>query len=192
MRMLVRLLVCGSVVVLGGCATTPSSGAMQHARTTAPASGPPASAPAPRAPNFAVMFHVRTCGPTDLHILDTASGTLVHTPLGETTALTVPLQLTDTELDAIYQHARAIDFFRYPADLRIPEDQVRGMQTPAAHYQLRMTNGTMTNTVAWTDAVTVPKRTDIEHFRTLVQLIEHTMQAHPEMHHLPEPKAGCA
>ena len=64
-----------------------------------------------RASNFAFVLRDRACLANDVDVLDTAKVTLAYTPLGETTSITVPLQLTDDELDQVYQKITTIDFF---------------------------------------------------------------------------------
>ena len=101
-----------------------------------------------------------------MHILDTINGTLVYTPIGDTTSIKISLQLTDDELESIYQKAISIGFFEYPAKFVVPSYIVIGHQTPADSFELSMTNGTVTNSVSWIDdAVTYPfikKLTDCE------------------------------
>lgn len=196
------LLLCGSLLLFSTCVNSRSSSLgvpeqlppapTAHEDVPASVSVLPGRSPVPRARNFAFIFRSRLCGVYDENVLDTANGTLVHTPIGETTAITIPLRLKEDEMNAIYQKIINSRFFSYPADLRIPEDQVTGIVEPSATYHLRVTNGTQTNAVTWTDDVVEPKRADIERFRELVKLIEQTMQAHPEMQNLPEAKAGCA
>ncbi len=148
---------------------------------------------APRADNFAFVFQDTPCGPTPVYTLDTASGTLVYTPLTETTSITISLRLTDDELEAIYQKAISIGFFDYPTNFAIPGDQARGIITPAATYRLGMTNGDRSNTVNWTDGVIAdPGYKKGDRLRELMILINETIQSHPEMKQLPKPKAGCA
>ena len=147
----------------------------------------------PRADNFAFIFQDYSCGAIPVNTLDSFSGTLVHTPLGDTTSIAIPLLLTDGEIESIYQKAMSIGFFEYPSEFVIPDDQVRGYHSPSSSYQLSMTNGEMVNSVSWRDdTMTKPSYTKADEFRELINLIDEILQAHPEMQNLPEPKAACA
>ena len=75
----------------------------------------------------------------------------------------------------------------------IPDEQVIGYHLPASTYKLSLTNGETTNSVTWhDDTMTKPSYTKADQLRELMNLIEETIQSHPEIKQLPEPKAGCA
>ena len=146
----------------------------------------------PRAENFAFIFQDYSCGSIPVNVLDSFNGTLIHTPLGDTTSVTISLRLTDSEIESIYQKAMSIGFFEYPAEFVIPDDQVLGYQAPSSKYQLSMTNGKMTNSVTWKDdTMTQPDYTKADDLRELINLINEILELHPEMQTLPEPKALC-
>lgn len=152
----------------------------------------PAVTVAPREGNFAFVFQDTPCGSVPTNVLDTVSGTLVHTPLGDTASITISLRLTDNELESVYQKAISIGFFDYPSKFVIPDNQVIGYHSPASSYQLSMTNGKMTNSVTWTDdTMTKSSYTKADQLRELMNLIDEIIQSHPEIQQLPEPKAGC-
>ena len=151
----------------------------------------------PIADNFAFVFQDYSCDLSPVHtpvnILDTTNGTLVHTPLGDTTSITISLQLTNDELESIYSEAVSIGFFEYPSKFVVPDDQVTGRHFPAFSYQLSMTNGEKTNSVTWTDDMTAkPSFIKDDQLRNLVNLINKIIQSHPEIKQLPEPKLFCA
>ncbi len=140
----------------------------------------------PRANNFALVFQYTPCGPTPMYILDTASGTLVYTPIGETTSTTISLHLTPDELESIYQKATGIGFWNYPSKFVVPFWQVRGYVTPAASYEIRMTNGMMRKSISWTDdARTRSNYTKADKLRELTRLIYKIIESHPEVQQLP-------
>ena len=150
----------------------------------------------PIADNFAFVFQDYSCDLSPIHtpvnILDTTSGTLVHTPLGDTTSITISLQLTSDELESIYSEAISIGFFEYPSNFVIPDDEVTGRHFPAFSYQLSMTNGEKTNSVTWTDDMTTkPSFIKGDQLRNLLDLINKIIQLHPEIQQLPEPKLFC-
>ncbi len=153
----------------------------------------PAVKTAPHADNFAFVFKDYSCAPIPLNVLDTTSGTLVHTPLDDTTSITISLHLTDDELETIYQKAISVGFFNYPSKFVVPDDQVLGYQTPPSNYELSMTNGEMINSVSWTDGtMTKSDYTKADKLRELVNLINKIIQSHPEIQQLPQTKAACA
>jgi hypothetical protein len=147
----------------------------------------------PRADNFSFVYQFIACGSAPFYILDSTNGTLLHTPIGDTTSITIPFQLTDDELETIYQKAMSIGFFDYPSDFVIPDDQVIGYQAPASRYKLGMTNGERANTVSWTDdTMAKPSYTEADRLREIMDLIYEIIQSRPEIQQLPGPKAGCA
>lgn len=157
------------------------------------ASCKPDAGMASRAANFSFIFEYTPCGVVPLDVLDTRSGTLTHTPLFETKAVTMPLRLTDDELEQIYQKAIAIGFFDYPSTFVIPPDQILGSLRPVSSYQLSMTNGPRTNSVTWSnDPIPKPGYSPADHLRELMELIQQIIHSHPETQNLPESKMGCA
>lgn len=152
----------------------------------------PAGKIPPRADNFAFVFEDTPCGATPMNVLDSASRTLTHTPIGDSHPITISLSLTNDELESIYQKAMFIGFFDFPPEFIIPEEQIIGYHSPASTYKLSLTNGEMTNSVTWHDnTMTKPSYTKADQLRELMNLIEEIIQSHPEIKQLPEPKAGC-
>ena len=152
----------------------------------------PVATVAPRSDNFSFIFQDFSCALIPVNVLDTKSGTLVHTPLGDTTSITISLHLTNDELELIYQKAISIGFFDYPTNFVIPDDQVLGYHSPASSYQLSMTNGELSSSVTWIDnTMTNPGYTKADQLRELMNLIDEIIKSHPEIQQLPEPKALC-
>ncbi len=140
----------------------------------------------PRSDNFAFIFQDYSCGPIPVNTLDSFSGTLVHTPLGDTTSVTVSFLLTDGEIESIYRKAMSIGFLEYPPEFVVPDDQVLGYQAPSSSYQLSMINGEMSNSVSWRDdTMTKPGYEKANQLRELVNLINEIIQSHPEVQQLP-------
>jgi hypothetical protein len=148
---------------------------------------------APREDNFSFVFQYFECATIPLNVLDTKSGTIVHTPLGDTESITFPFQLTDDELELIYKKSMSIGFFDYPKVFAIPDDQVLGYQFPSSSYEISITNGEMTNSVTWKDdTMSKPEYKKADSLRELVNLIDQIIQSYLETQELPEPKVGCA
>jgi len=153
----------------------------------------PKVATPPRADNFAFVFQDFSCSPIPMYVLDTASGKLVYTPLGDKTSTTISLQLSGEEIESIYQKATSIGFFEYPSEFVVPDNQVIGFHAPSSTYQLSMVNDDRTNDVHWTDdKLTKPSYTKADQLRELMKLIDETIKSHPEVQQLPKPEAGCA
>ena len=153
----------------------------------------PISTTPPHADNFAFVFQDFSCGSIPVNVLDTTSGTLVYTPLGDTKSTTISLRLSGNELESVYQKAVSIGFFQYPSEFVVPDDQILGYHAPASSYQLSMTNDEKRNTVSWTDdKMTKQSYKKADQLRELMNLINEIIQAHPEVQRLPQPKAGCA
>lgn len=148
---------------------------------------------APREDSFSFVFQYFACASIPLNVLDTKSGTIVHTPLGDTESITFSFRLTNDELETIYKKSMAIGFFNYPKVFVIPDDQVLGYQSPSSSYEISMTNGEMTNSVTWKDdTMSKPDYKKADSLRELINLIDQIVQSYLKTQELPEPKVGCA
>ena len=146
----------------------------------------------PREDNFAFIFREVPCGTTPLHVYDSARDQLVYTPIGETTPITISLELTDEELESIYQKALLIGFFNFPPKIIAPQNAVRMISAPSGSYSLSITNGDLTNSTSWSsEIITDPLFEEAARFMELVVLIRNTFESKPEYKLLPEPRAGC-
>src|SRR5260221_11605582 len=73
-----------------------------------------------RAENFSFIFSDTLCGSTPVDVFNSRTSTLTHISLGETKQIIISLQLTNDELDAIFQKAIETDFFFLPSKLTPP------------------------------------------------------------------------
>lgn len=145
-----------------------------------------------RADNFSFVFQFLPCDPVPVVILDTDSATLSYRRIGEASYATIPIQITEAQLESIYQTALSIGFFDYPEEFEVPEDEIGYGFSPASSYQLSMTNGETTNTVLWNDnVVPISSNRKAEQLRALIILIEKVIQAHPETHAIEDFEVGC-
>jgi hypothetical protein len=151
---------------------------------------------ASRAENFGFVFQDIPCGSTPIFVFDTTNDTLIYrplAPLADESSITISINLSDEELESIYQKAIEIGFFEYPSKFVIPGDKVIGSHFPVSSYQLSMTNGKMANSVSWVDReVTKPDYTKADELRELMILIQDIIRLHPEVQQYGKPKAGCA
>jgi len=107
--------------------------------------------------------------------------------------VTTKLDLTQDELDTIYQKMVDIDFFSYPNWFHPKiEGDIHSTQTPFTGYYLEYHNETGTKVVYWTTQYSAPEDTQYQNLKELAHLIIEIIQAKPEYKKLPEPTAGYA
>ncbi len=150
------------------------------------------STPIPsRADNFSFVYKDFGCGPMPFYVLDSASETLTHSPVGNTNEYEYPFHLTDEELESIHQKAISIDFFEYSSPFVVPEDQMLGYQFPASSFDLYLINGEKSNLVAWTnDIMAKPSYKAFKNLEELQELVDGIIQSREIQ--LPVSSAGCA
>jgi hypothetical protein len=103
------------------------------------------------------------------------------------------LDLTQYELDRIYQKMIDIEFFSYPRGFHPKlEGDVIGEVTPFSIYYLEYRDGSRTKVVQWNTRYWAPEDTKYENLKELAHLIIEIIQAKPEYKKLPEPSAGYA
>ncbi len=146
-----------------------------------------------RPSNFDFLFEDTSCGPTPTYVLDTKKDTLIHNPIFGTESYTIPLQLTNDQMDSIYQKIVEIGFFSYPAIYVVPDKEIRGYQSPSSTTQMTVTIGAKSHTVTWTDEIfTELPYMNEKNLRELALLILNMIWSHPNYQQLPQPQGGCA
>ena len=149
-----------------------------------------------RAENFGFVFHDIPCGSTPIFVFDTTIDTLIYRPFFtrvDEPSITISINLSNQELESIYQKAIEIGFFEYPSKFVIPDNQIVGKHFPVSSYQLSMTNGEITNSVEWVDSsITKPDYKKADELKELMILIQDIIRLRPEVQQYGEPKAGCA
>ncbi len=148
--------------------------------------------PIQMADNFSFVFTDFGCGFAPFDILDTKSGTLIHTPIESTDSITLPFQITEVELKMVFEKIVEIEFFDYPSDFTIPADFFAVTEAPISAYTISITNGDITNSVNWTGITPITDYPKASQLFELIKLIREIIQNHPEYHELPPPTAGCA
>ena len=152
----------------------------------------PTKTTVPRADNLSFVFKYYACSTIPLNVLDTRIGALTHTPLEETTSTTISLQLSENELNEVFQKIVAIEFFSYPSDFVIPEGYFTLTETPDTSFELSVINGTETHTVHWTTGGLV--QSEYEKAKPLWELlmrITSIIYNHPEYKQLPADRVEC-
>ena len=146
--------------------------------------------PARPAPNFAFSFAYGSCFTSTLDTFEQTYTTAVKD--GE--RATVPVSLSDAQMQEIYNKIVAIDFFSYPETFRITyaEDEVVGMVTPAQEYRITVRNGDQTHSVFWIDEITSPTSREADQLRELIQMMMEVIESNPDIQNLPDLNFGCA
>ncbi len=122
--------------------------------------------------------------------LDTFKGIFTKDMVNEDPAL-IMMDLTQDELDAIYQKMVDIDFFSYPESFHPTfEGSVIGSTDPFLAYYLEYQNETGSKVVYWDTQFVAPEDTQYKNLRELAHLIIEIIQAKPEYKELSEPTAG--
>jgi hypothetical protein len=143
----------------------------------------------PKADNFSFVFEEYSCGGSLplLDVLDTSKGTLIHTPPDETESIEIPLVLSESEMETIYQKIVSTNYFGYPSEVR-----VRG-QVPFSTFRLKVINGSFANDVKWTSNFenAEPNFAESDSLFELYIFIDQIIHSHPEY---PADKSGtrCA
>jgi hypothetical protein len=103
------------------------------------------------------------------------------------------LDLSQEELDIIYQRLVDIDFFSYPRFFYPTlEGDIRGASTPFSIYYLEYINETGAKIVQWDTKFSAPNDTRYKNLKELGYFIRDLILAKPEYQRLPEPKGGYA
>jgi len=124
--------------------------------------------------------------------LDTLNGSFAKDMVRGRPAWT-RLDLSQEELDIIYQRLVDIDFFSYPRFFYPTlEGDIRGAGTPFSVYYLEYINETGTKIVQWDTKFSAPKDTRYKNLKELGGFIKALILAKPEYQRLPKPRGGYA
>jgi hypothetical protein len=140
---------------------------------------------APMDNNFSFVFEESSCGYLPwLNILDTSTGILIHTPLGETQSVEIPFVSSESEMKAIYQEITSKKFFDFPSEVRVIGE------TPPSTFQLKVVNGDVIHQVKWTSDLenTEPNYPETDRLFDLYIFIQQIIHSHPEY---PDATSGC-
>ena len=144
------------------------------------------------AENFSFVFTDYSCSSTPSDIFDSATGVLIHTPLGKTESITLPFQLTKDEMQEVFQKLAAMDFFNFPSDFTIPDEYMVATSVPIASYELSAKNGKLVNKISWTtggfEDSGYAKADQLQELITFIQTIIYT---DPRYEQLPEGEYYC-
>ena len=139
-----------------------------------------------------IIFRYGVSGGKHPNKLDTIKGYFQKDMVNKDPAWT-KMDLTQDELDTIYQKMVDIDFFSYPKGFQPKmEGEAIGDVTPFSVYYLEYKDETRTKVVYWTTQYSVPTDTQYMNLRELAHLIIEIIQAKPEYQKMPKPTAGYA
>ena len=125
--------------------------------------------------------------------LNTFEGTYTKDMVSDP-SITVPLSLTEEELDRIYRKMVEIDFFEYPEEffVDVASGELAGMVTPYSSYYFKVEYGSSIKELRWEDEITEITNEDdkANKLRELIKLITDIIEAKEEYQRLPEPTSG--
>ncbi len=138
-------------------------------------------------PNFNFIFKY---GVGAKNVLDTFKGEYTKDMvLGP--SVTVPLSLSEDEMDRIYQKMVEIDFFNYPErfSVVVPPGELTGMVTPFSSYYFKAEYHSQIKELWWEDEIT-NKDEKADKLRELINLIRGIVESKDEYKKLPEPRSA--
>jgi hypothetical protein len=139
-----------------------------------------------------IIFRYGVGGAKNLNELNTFKGIFTKDMVNKA-PLKTRLDLTQYELDTIYQKMVEIDFFTYPRSFQPkPEGNVSVDVTPVYIYYLEYNDETLTKIVQWNNASFAPENIQYQDLKELAHLILDIIEAKPEYKKLPKPDAGYA
>lgn len=152
----------------------------------------PTETPISIAENFSFVFTDYACSSSPVDILDTATGVLIHRPLGETKSITIPFQITKKELEEIFYKLAAMDFFNFPTDFNIPDEYMVATSVPTASYELSAANGKLVNKISWTTGDFEDSGYEkADQLQELIRFIQKIIYAYPGYKQFPKGEWVC-
>ena len=127
-----------------------------------------------------IIFRYGVSGAMHSNELDTFKGIFTQDMVNKD-PVTTKLDLTQDELEAIYQKMVDIDFFPYPK-IYYPKEEgsVIGSTEPFLTYYLEYLNETGSKVVLWDTQFVAPEDIQYKNLRDLAQLIIEIIKAKPE------------
>lgn len=139
-----------------------------------------------------IIFRYGISGAKHMNELNTFKGIFTKDMVNKDPVKT-KLDLTQYELDTIYQKMIDIEFFSYPRRFHPKlEVDVIGEVTPFSIYYLEYKDETRTKIVQWNTRYWAPEDTKYKNLKELSHQIIKIIQDKPEYQKLPEPTAGYA
>ncbi|KUO58157.1 MAG: hypothetical protein APF84_09140 [Gracilibacter sp. BRH_c7a] len=103
---------------------------------------------------------------------------------------TIPLELSNDELNKIYNEMCKINITLYPEEYKPDNDSVvQRWVTPCETYELWITYNGKQQQIVWIDS-SLSEKTEAKNLRNLINLITSTIESKEEVKKLPDPKGG--
>lgn len=137
--------------------------------------------------NFNLIFKY---GVNAMNELDTFQGTYTKDMVADP-SITVPLSLSEEELDRIYQKMVEIDFFNYPDkfSVYVPPGEPVGIVTPYASYYFKVEYNSQVKELWWEDEI-INENEKADRLRELIKLIRDIVESKEEYKELPPPSSA--
>jgi len=135
------------------------------------------------------IFRYGTIGAKQLNELDTLSGIFIKDMVRKDPVRT-SLDLSQEELDTIYQKMVDIDFFSFPRFYNPILGEIIGASTPFSIYYLEYINETGTKIVQWDDKYSLTTDTGYNNLKELARFIIRIIIDKPEYKELPKQDGG--
>jgi hypothetical protein len=119
--------------------------------------------------------------------LDTVKGTYTHDMVVDP-SVTIPMQLTDAEMDTVYQLVREAKFFSYSKPIRNDGHMMRW--SPETVVRLFVRAGGKTREIEFSQPQPVHPDESTRRVKTLMFTIMRMIERKPEYKALPRPRAG--
>jgi hypothetical protein len=171
-------------VSLGAAVMVLSLAACAGPHSGAPSTPTPSASPTGRA----VTGLVFAFGVGARNVLDTTRGTFTKDMI-VASPITIPMELSRSEMARIVQKMDEIGFFSYPVALTVPAGSRGGQMTPFSTYRFAVRTGAVTKRVQWDDEFATGDERALG-LRSLADLIENIVVARPDYRQLPEPEGG--
>ena len=139
---------------------------------------------------FNVIFRYGVSGAEHPNELNTLEGIFIKDMVNKEPVST-KLDLTQEEIDTIYNMMTEIDFFSYPKSFKPTiKGDIFGIQTPFMVYYLEYQDEYRTKSVSWNDEYIDTGDVEYQNLNQLARMIIFIIEAKPEYKKLPKPTAG--
>ena len=145
--------------------------------------------PESRPSDFNLLFKYGY-GSINKNVLNTFNGTYTWDMVVDP-SITIDFNLSDEDMDRIYQKMVEIDFFCYPDEFAIPlpENGIVSAETPYQGYYFRVEFDNNVKVLQWEDEIKNWNE-DADKLRGLIRLIRSIIESKEEYQNLPPPRGG--
>jgi len=107
--------------------------------------------------------------------------------------ITIPLTLTDEQMEIIYQKMVEIKIDQYPKEFKISKPLFGEyvLLSTAYYYSIQIENSDLNISTRWVDNVVQPASEKADRLRAFFQAIIEMIKGHPNYIQFPETSFGC-